>query len=158
MVFLFQQFKTDAAVITREKVSVLNGVKIEKKETLVIDFNKLNEKLKGGESGYFSNDLAAKATSMKKLMGGKGVSEIALYCVQQFVGEWASGRSVNGIVGGAERTGFAKNIGKANYNVNLNDLKTALVAEFQSYFPKEKSLCKQYIEEKVIPYLRTFSP
>lgn len=155
MVFLFQQAKMDSANIAKKSPQPITYVK---KETLVIDLFKLNSKLPGSESPYFSNDLAAKQTSMKKIIGENGVSSIALACAQHFIGEWSSGRSVTGIVSNEEYKGFAKNIGNANYNVDLNDLKKAMVAEFQSYFPGEKSMCKQYVEERVVPYLRALSP
>ena len=151
MVFIFQE----TLMQPEQKKSRLP--KVAMRETVVIDLNKLNALLKGGESGYTSNDLAAKQTSIKKLTREK-VPELALFCVQQFINDWSSGNGTKSIMDGTEYKGFAKNIGKANYNVDLNDLRKALVAEFQKYFPSEKLQCQMYVNEKVIPYLNSLQP
>ena len=158
MVFLFQTAKMGSRAAIAEKAELpKSDVRIVKRAIAVIDLNKLNAKLPGGESGYYDNNLAAKGKSLKRLME-QPVSELALFCVQQCISDWSAKREMKSVMGDATYSGFAKSVGKANYNIDTNDLSKALVAEFKLYFPKEKELCEKYVEQKVIPYLKNLAP
>ena len=115
---------------------------IPSKKPIVISLDKLPTR---GDSGYFANDLAARNTTLKNIInqedaskkkGTTDVSDIAKYCIQYHVG------SVLG-----------ENVGGANYKVDLNLLRAAVVKDLESYFPKEKGLCGKYFDENIMPYI-----